>query len=321
MMYSMIYMKRFLFITFLVFVFACGNDNPTNNQQTAGLSGAGDVNPQPDSGTKDDFNSNTSNWKIRLPNGNESHGEVLLADDALSADGHVANIVLRGDSNLDSTDLLGPVDGGSQISTKNLFGFGTYRVSVKLPKCNSGEEIITGIFVYSHDGSDINKNGIEDNNEVDIEFACSDLNRMVLTIWTDYKDDSSFIKNTRIVDMTTGDYVQTELGKEGTYELSADPIGTIPEIKDISKFDPTGNYYEMGFEWHSDHVRYFIVSDEIEITLWDFTGKNFIPQNPASFMLNVWHTTPQWFGSDGEAGGYPKDDVTLSADWFKYWAE
>ena len=83
----------------------------------------------------------------------------------------------------------------------------------------------------------------------------------------------------------------------------------------------------MGFDWQPDHVRYFIVIEDQEITLWNFksidqdpTGtKNFIPQNSSHFMLNVWHDNEHWAVSDDPAD-YPNQDALLEADWFQYWA-
>ena len=79
-----------------------------------------------------------------------------------------------------------------------------------------------------------------------------------------------------------------------------------------------GTFYEMGFAWQPDRLRFFMVFDSEEVTLWDFTDATLIPQNPAQFLFNVWHAPTHWF--EGGAADYPASDAVMRVDWFRYWA-
>lgn len=207
-----------------------------------------------------------------------------------SEDNHVLQISLDESDSLEFSDNAGPTY-ANQIATTDVLSFGTYRIKAKAAGCeNADEEVITGIFVYSY-GGDTNSNGMTDNNEIDIEIACSAPWMIYLTIWTDYEDEDHYLNVTNEIDMR---------------EFQED-------------FNAVENFYEMGFEWHPDEVRYFIVLGGEEITLWDYTDEDFIPQNGAQFMLNLWHSDEKWDGSG--AGDYPKSDTSLYVDRFEYWSE
>lgn len=224
-------------------------------------------------------------------------------------------ILLTGDATLGISDYVGPPS-SNQIETRDSLSFGTYRVFAKAASCANPtlEEVITGIFTYSS-GGDTNANGITDNNEIDIEIACSMPDTLFLTIWTDYSDDSHFQKVTRKINLNTGEYYQTEPGKEGEYGTKTAGIVTGLDGHNI---DLTKNFYELGFDWHSDSVRYFININGSDITLWDYQDKTHIPQSPSKFMINVWHADENWkSASDAD---YPSEDAIVEVDWFKYWA-
>ncbi len=184
---------------------------------------------------------------------------------------------------------------------------------------------MNGIFVYSYGGLnglpvDSNGNGITDNNEIDFELLCGEPNYLYLTTWTDYQEVGgveTFLKVTRMVDMSTGDYYQTKPGKEGSYG-NMQKLGNIPAAK-ISNFGTVDQYYEVGFDWQSAKLRFFIVVNGAEVTLWDYTDKTYIPQNKAFMMFNLWYTDSHWWA--GGAAGYPAADSSLKVDGFKYWAQ
>jgi hypothetical protein len=203
----------------------------------------------------------------------------------------------------------------SELESDETFGYGTFRVRVEPARCASDEDVVTGIFTYAY-GGDQNENGITDNREIDIEMLCGSPYIVWLSIWTDYEEGGAFVKTTRGVDMRTGEYRQTPEDGHGQYDLSG-VLGVIDgAIR--PEFPAEGVFYEMGFEWTAEHVRYFIVLDGEEVTLWDYTEADYVPREPAAFLVNVWHPDSDWWTND--PADYPASDAVVRLDWFRYYA-
>lgn len=251
-----------------------------------------------------------SAWKIKDPYGTVTYAVA----DSLASDQKVARLTFNGGV----SNAAGPGN-STEIYTSSLLGFGMYRARFNFAKCNAGEDLMNGIFVYSNDGvSDTNSNGIIDNNEIDIELLCGSPQKLYLTTWTDYQYNDAtktetIKKVTRVIDLNTGKAYETPPGKEGTYEVDYDTVkAIIPEMA-LPKLATDDAYYEMGFEWRSNLLRYFIVLNGKEVTLWNYTDATYIPQNKVKMMFNLWY--PAWSGK-----AYPASAQSLKVDWFKYWA-
>ncbi len=258
---------------------------------------------------EDEFGSGDSLWDLQT----NSPGAVTFGiANAEAEDGFSVKLVLQGNEALGVEDYASPPS-ANQIATKESLSFGTYRARLKAASCSgTDEEVVTGVFVYSNDGEDRNGNGIVDNNEIDIEIACSLPKVLWLTIWTDYTDDTLFRKVTRRVDLADGSVRQTAPGAEGEWGVG-DDLGQAVEGLPVAGFSATAGFYEMGFDWSSDRIRFFIVVAGEEITLWDFDDTSLIPQGAAQFMLNLWHSSSGW--DDDEEADYPASDAVLEADW------
>ena len=113
-----------------------------------------------------------------------------------ATDQSVVRITLPGLPNLGPQDASSP-GSSNEIYTPELLSFGTYRVRAKAAACEPNEEVVTGIFTYSYGadlngdgvisgkeekGADTNKNGMNDNNEIDIEILCGTPNFIWMTI-------------------------------------------------------------------------------------------------------------------------------------------
>jgi hypothetical protein len=191
-----------------------------------------------------------------------------------------------------------------------------YRARVRQAACAASEDVVNGNFTYFNDGQDHDGDGLVDNSEIDIEILCGTPSVISLTIWSQYSDDNGhFRKWTRAVDLGTGAVLESTAAD--SYELASKGID--PELAHPS-FRGADQYYEMGFEWHADRIRYFIVLDGAEITLWNFTNPALIPKLPGRWLMNVWHPDVHWFGSGGSAG-YPAHDATMRIDWARYWRQ
>lgn len=221
-----------------------------------------------------------------------------------ASDGIVAALTRKG-----GQASLG-VSGAEEIVSRRQFSFGTFRYRTALASCASTEEAVNGLFAYFNDGSTAS-DGLVINREVDIEILCGEPWLINLTIWTEYTDDTHLKNQSRVVDTRTGTvYVYAD-------DTSGNQTGTEshPELA-IAGFPSSGSYYEMGFTWAPDHLRYFISNGGAYVTLWDATDKSRIPQAPMEQHFNLWAPGDHW--STGESAAVPAHDATLSLDWFRY---
>lgn len=277
--------------------------------------------PPPDPTLYSDFTTDDGTWaKKSKPTGSVTFGAV----NAAANDQKVARLIFSGSPG------SGPGN-ASRIKTTTLLGFGTYRARVSFATCSPSEEAVNGVFTYSYGGTnglplDSNGNGITDNNEIDFEILCGEPRYLWMTSWTDYQVVSgieTFRKVTRVLDMKTGKAYQTVAGKEGKYGIGSTVVETIPEAV-VPNFATTGEFYELGFDWKSDSLRFFMMLGGKEITLWTLNNSNhpngasYIPQNKAFMYFNLWHTTSHWYS--GGSAASPALPATLDVDWFKYWA-
>jgi hypothetical protein len=259
------------------------------------------------------FESNAGLWGMR--NGGAQFG---VADPGAS-DHEVAELRFPGMPGLAATDRVGP-SFATEIPSTGLFHFGTYRSSLAVPSCPADQDAVSAMFVFFNDGTDANHNGIVDNDEIDVQFLCSAPSTIYLTLWTDYEENEAgvpqrFIKLRRIVDFATGDIYDSVSDTTDDYaKTGSDPTFARPGFPAASAF------YEMGFDWHASSVRFFIVVDGTEMTLWTVTDPTHIPQSTVSMLYNVWHPSEHWPPRSGPAN-YPAEDVVLHVDWFGYRAD
>jgi len=128
-------------------------------------------------------------------------------------------------------------------------------------------------------------------------------------------DDNGFKKWTRAVDLSTGEVFESSAANQfGVVSKGIDPQLAHPSFRGSEQ------YYEMGFEWEPGYIRYFIVIDGSEVTLWRFTDKTLIPTLPGGWLFNLWHSNQHWYGPGGSAN-YPAKDAMLSLDWARYWKQ
>ena len=297
-------------------------DSGSTGSNTTGDSSTDPINNTDTSATEpyifDEFDDGGSLWKFAT---NTTSGAVTFSfNDPNANDGKAAKILFGGNPTLGPADKTGPSN-SKKINLIEKLGYGVYKFRVKPATCSaSDEEMITGIFTYANNGSDANSNGITDNNEIDIEFACSLPSTFWLTVWTDYQYKNGIkyaVKKTRrirFIDGTYKDSVQT-----GDKSTITEVRGDLPAALKDTSFDSRAQYLTLGFEWRAEFVRFFIEKNSEEIDLWKMTDASFVPTPPADFIVNLWHASTIWSSPESAAADYPKNDVTLLVDYFKYW--
>lgn len=209
-------------------------------------------------------------------------------------------------------------DVATQIATRRFLQFGMFRTRVSFASCAPTEEVASAVFAFFNDGSDADGNGIADNPEIDLQVLCGTPTFIVLTCWSDFERATAtaperFIKRSHAVDTSTGDIYDTISDTGNAFAKTSTAIDLVyPGFP-----DPNG-FYEVGFDWQPSSVRFFIVKDGREITLWTLGDSKLIPQVPLQVMLNLWHPTEHWIPARSPAN-YPGSDAVLSADWAQYW--
>jgi hypothetical protein len=140
-----------------------------------------------------------------------------------------------------------------------------------------------------------------------------------LTVFTDYEqapDGAAVFRNlSRAVNRDTGETWDTPNSDESDLVAS----GIDPDLAAPGAFDESA-YYEVGFEWHQESLRFFMGAGSAERTLWTLRGEEAIPQSPLRMMYNMWHPDSHWAPGVG-AADYPANDVVLRVDWFEFTPE
>jgi hypothetical protein len=256
-------------------------------------------------------------WSTELPAADlglfDVRGTATLGvADAMSGDDAVARLILAGDPALGPADHASPAF-ASELATQRTFTYGTFRTRVRLASCAPGEEAVNGLFTFYNDGGDRNHDGLSDNDEIDIEILCGTPSVVFLSSWTDYQDSTgAFRKLTRAVDLADGSISESISDHE--YDLA-------PKGKDAALAHPglltAGGYVELGWTWHADALRFFVVDGGQEVTLWDLHDAAHLPVHEMSWMWNVWHAPAHW--TDNKSADFPSHDAVLQVDWARYW--
>jgi hypothetical protein len=200
--------------------------------------------------------------------------------------------------------------GAVEIVSNRTFSFGTFRFRLSFASCASTEDVVNGPFAYFNDGTKA-ADGLVINREVDIEILCGEPWLINLTIWTEYTDDTHLVNQSRVVDTKAGKVYVYADDQEGNETSTEDH----PELL-LPGWPATGAFYELGWTWATDHLRYFMNVGGTYVTLWDATDATRIPQAPMAQHFNIWAPGISW--STGKAASPPANDATLALDWFRY---
>lgn len=289
-----------------------GSGSTTSTSTTSGAGGqtTGTGGSSPDGGTPTLFYDFVAGDSAAFDQQHPYGAITFGAADPGAHDGQAAALLFKG-----NTTAVGPGGKATEIGTKSLQGFGEYRFRVRLATCQPNEELVNGAFVYQNDGGDHDGDGLVDNDEIDIEILCGQPGFLNLTSWSQYTDDTHMRKKSRIIDLDTGTIYA---GIDDGYGVDeSDPAtGTKdPALTHPGWYDPAA-YYEMGWDWQPDHVRWFMVLGGTEITLWTLTDTVRIPQHPATMRFNLWNPGTHW--NEGGTVTPAAKDATLSVDWLSF---
>jgi hypothetical protein len=255
----------------------------------------------------------SSSWtsSSHLPGASTDFGVPIMG----ANDPSTAEVLFPGHPEYAATDHDTPAD-LTEIDSPERFSFGTFRTRLQFGACLPSEDVVEAAIGYFHDGNDANQNGITDDLEINFQVLCGTPEYLSLTVFTDNQDNPpAFRKLARVIDFASGDYWDTpSASQEGFTKTGNSAAFTHPELFDSSSF------YEIGFEWHTDSLRFFIALGGADLDLWTLSDPTHIPQEPLSFIYNAWHPPTHWFPATG-AADFPAKDVVMHIDWFEYFAE
>jgi|GEM_PF-293680 len=227
---------------------------------------------------------------------------------------------------------------GPNFESTRLTQFGRYSARIKIPSVDVQPLVggVVGFFTYYNDEyndqlpKDENKDGLNDNSEIDFEWLIANPQLVYMTAWTDHDVRTGTCKKVaRIVNLATGQILTTNYlnGRLGSSGVRLTGIENQPEtIRAIPGFDASKQFYTYGFDWRTDNIRWWILNPENEldtITLWDYrenpaVEERRITQKPAYLLINFWHTN-NW-DAEGVRGSREKPNSIFYADfdWVRY---
>ena len=209
-------------------------------------------------------------------------------------------------------------DVATQIATRRFMQFGMFRTRVSFASCAPTEEVASAVFAFFNDGSDVNGNGIVDNPEIDFQVLCGTPTFIVLTCWSDFeRGHRDHPRKIHQAEPCRRHVHRRQLRHRLRQRQRVRQDDHRQHLVDPG-FPAANGFYEVGFDWQPSRVRFFIVNQGREMTLWTLGDSKVIPQVPLQFMLNLWHPTEHWIPARSPAD-YPATDAVLRADWAEYW--
>lgn len=290
---------------------SCGRQDGVVGVERLSTGGDGAAGTPSARGFTDDFSENSGFWteQARVDGAATAFG----VPGALARDGNLAELRFPGHPEYGPSDRVG-ASYATEIATNERFGFGTYRTRLAYGACDSSEETVLSFLGYFNDGSDHDGDGIVDDLEIDMQVICGQPRLLYLTVYTDDDGDAGtrFRKLSRVIDFSSGEHFDTTSVSSDAFESTGDDPALIwPD------WSTPGSFYELGFEWHTDSIRFFVKLGNSERDVWTLSGAERVPQQPVYVLYNLWHPDLHWYPGKG-AADYPANDVVLSVDWVSF---
>lgn len=217
---------------------------------------------------------------------------------------------------IDPADSAGAGRGPEIISNK-MTHFGTYSARFKVPdirKVQPNAGVVIGYFTYHMDG----KQGLS---EIDVECLAADPTILYIGTWTGAEGKLQRIGRT--INLAKG-IIYNTIAKIGYDGAATDLKGlqnqpeTIPAIEG---FDASARFYEYGFDWYPNRLRWWIINPSTgkKMVLWDYQGSQLgIPPNQTEYRMNFWHTNTWPVDTNPHSIERPLQPFELEVDWIKY---
>lgn len=206
---------------------------------------------------------------------------------------------------------------GPEIISNEFTHYGTYSARLRVPDVRREQPnvgAVVGYFTYHMDS-------IMGLSEIDFEWLIADPSVIYVGTWTG--PGGALKRIGRTINLADGTIYGTNYreGHQGErYPLTG--LQNQPEkIEAIKNYDASSQFYTYGFDWHPDHLRWWmlhpVTSDTV--VLWDYRGsQRGIPQNESKYRLNFWHTNEWSVVTNSNSVEKPLKPYELEVDWMKY---
>lgn len=206
---------------------------------------------------------------------------------------------------------------GPEIVSKHFTHFGTYAARLKIPDVreiqpNTGA--VVGYFTYHMEKGP----GLS---EIDFEWLVADPEIIYVGTWTGQHGDLRRIG--RAVNMAKGIIYNTEYreDKSGIRKTLTGEQALPETVQAIKGYNASTQFYEYGFDWHTDRIRWWMIHPETTdtVVIWDYSGSQVgIPQNRTRYRMNFWHTNNWPVETNPKSIEKPLQHYELEIDWMAY---
>jgi beta-glucanase (GH16 family) len=213
---------------------------------------------------------------------------------------------------------------GPNISSHGFCHYGSYSGRIKIPDVRTLQPNVGGVvgfFTYFNDPA------INGHSEIDIEWLIADPEIIYMNAWldTDAPPEISRRRVGRTINLAKGIIYNTTYTEEVGDKTVRTPLSgdeNLPvKIQAIENFDASAGFYTYGFDWYPDRIRWWIIHPETggKVVLWDYRGPwERIPQTPARFMINFWHTDNWPVHTNPNSVERPVHRFGAEFDWVSY---
>ena len=206
---------------------------------------------------------------------------------------------------------------GPEIISNEYTHYGKYSARLRVPdprieQPNVGA--VVGYFTYHMDS-------VFGLSEIDFEWLIADPTVIYVGTWTG--PDRALQRIGRTINLAKGIIYETTYreGHEGARSPLTGQQNQPEKIQAIDGYDASSQFYTYGFDWRSDHLRWWMLHPVTSDTLvlWDYRGsKRGIPQNESRYRLNFWHTNEWSVVTNPKSLEKPIKPFELEVDWMKY---
>lgn len=206
---------------------------------------------------------------------------------------------------------------GPEIISNDFTHYGKYSARIKVPDARREQPnvgAVVGYFTYHMDD-------VAGLSEVDFEWLIADPSVIYVGTWTG--PQGALKRIGRTINMAKGIIYETTY-REG-HQGERSPLTGLqnqPEtIKAIDGYDASSQFHTYGFDWHPDHLRWWMLHPVTAdtVVLWDYRGsQRGIPQNESRYRLNFWHTTDWAVVTNPLSLEKPVKPFELQVDWMRY---
>lgn len=206
---------------------------------------------------------------------------------------------------------------GPEIISNEFTHYGTYSARLRVPEVRSEQPnvgAVVGYFTYHMDDT----LGLS---EVDFEWLIADPSVIYVGTWTGPRGALKRIGRT--INLAEGTIYETTYreGHQGTRHPLTGLQNQPETIKAIDDYDASSQFHTYGFDWHPDHLRWWmlhpVTSDTV--VLWHYRGsQQGIPQNESRYRLNFWHTKDWSVVTNPNSLEKPLKPYELEVDWMTY---